>query len=296
MEISLRYQEEVKRAGMGDIPLGSLLGTQAKEALAELDSLIGLREVKKLLLEVCSFAVVQKKRMEQQLKTVPQSWHMIFKGNPGTGKTTVARILARIFKDIGLLTKGHLVEVERADLVGEYIGHTAQKTREQIKKSLGGILFIDEAYTLAQGGSRDFGREAIATLVKAMEDQRDNFVVILAGYRHEMEQFILSNPGVRSRFPIQVDFPDYAVEELMEIALLMFEQREYVLTAKARWKLKNLLVSRQNQAGSLGGNARYVRNLVEKTMRLQAVRLVKSGTMDKKQLKTIEESDLPLLF
>lgn len=161
-----------------------------KDAFKELEKLIGLKEVKKTLAEVTAFSLIQAKRTELQLKADPTALHMLFKGNPGTGKTTVARILGSIFKEINILSKGHLVEAERADLVGEYIGHTAQKTKEIIKRSLGGIIFIDEAYTLSQGGEKDFGQEAIATLVKAMEDHRQDLIVILAGYSNEMEHFI----------------------------------------------------------------------------------------------------------
>ncbi|GJM69287.1 hypothetical protein HMSSN036_15030 [Paenibacillus macerans] len=145
-------------------------------------------------------------RSEAGLLSGPQVYHMIFKGNPGTGKTTVARIVAKMFQRMGVLSKGHLIEVERADLVGEYIGHTAQKTRDLVKKALGGILFIDEAYSLARGGEKDFGKEAIDTLVKAMEDQKNQFILILAGYSDEMDFFLSTNPGLPSRFPIQMDF------------------------------------------------------------------------------------------
>src|SRR5690606_23632794 len=165
------------------------------------------------------------------LVSEPLVLHMIFKGNPGTGKTTVARICGRMFKEMGVLPKGHLVECERADLVGEYIGHTAHRTREQIKKAMGGILFIDEAYSLARGGEKDFGKEAIDTLVKAIEDHTNEFVLILAGYQREMEHFLMANPGLKSRFPIHIDFPDYSADELFQIAHLMLRERQYRLTA-----------------------------------------------------------------
>ena len=158
---------------------------------------------------------------------------MVFSGNPGTGKTTVARIMSRLLKEMGILSKGHLVEVERADLVGEYIGHTAQKTREHVKRALGGILFIDEAYSLARGGEKDFGKEAIDTLVKSMEDHREEFVLILAGYSLEMERFLRSNPGLPSRFPIHLTFPDFTIEELMEIADRMLKKRQYRFSRSA---------------------------------------------------------------
>lgn len=263
------------------------------DAFRELESLIGLRDVKRILAEVTAFSLIQSRRTEFQLKACPNTLHMVFKGNPGTGKTTVARILGRIFRDIGVLSKGHLIEVERADLVGEYIGHTAQKTREMLKKSLGGIMFIDEAYTLSQGGEKDFGKEAIATMVKAMEDHRDNLIIILAGYSNEMERFVRSNPGLRSRFPIHIDFADYNAEELFQIAMQMFAERDYELTGGCRWKLKNHLNDFVRQRHPHSGNARYVRNVVEKSVRLQALRIVDKEPLRRKELVTIEELDLP---
>lgn len=297
MEISLRFTEEPRspasflKAEQG-LPHPAL-DAACRRSFAELETLVGLEEVKKTVWELAAFAVVQKKRGEASLKTQPVVMHMIMKGNPGTGKTTVARILGHILQVLGVLPKGHLVEVERADLVGEYIGHTAQKTREQIKKAQGGILFVDEAYTLAQGGSKDFGRESIATLVKAMEDYRDNLVVILAGYQDEMDFFLRSNPGLRSRFPIQIEFPDYNSEELFDIAIHMFSEREYLLSGRARWKLKNLLAQFYRNRQAHSGNARYVRNLVEKTVRLQAMRLVERPAVTRQELLTIEDVDVP---
>jgi len=263
------------------------------DAFGDLERLIGLKEVKRTLAEVTAYTVIQKKRGEVNLKRCPTVLHMIFKGNPGTGKTTVARILGRIFNDLGILTKGHIVEVERADLVGEYIGHTAQKTREMLKKSFGGIMFVDEAYTLAQGGEKDFGKEAIATIVKAMEDSRDNIIVILAGYSKEMDQFLRSNPGLRSRFPIQIDFTDYDSEELFQIALQMYSERDYELSSRFRWKLKSFLNDFVKNRHPYSGNARYVRNLVEKSIRLQALRIIDYNNHNRKNLSTIEEFDLP---
>ncbi len=265
----------------------------ARDSFLELENLIGLREVKRTLAEVTAFSLIQNKRSELNLKTDSTALHMVFKGNPGTGKTTVARILGQIMKDIGILSKGHLLEVERADLVGEYIGHTAQKTRELLKKALGGIIFVDEAYTLAQGGEKDFGKEAIAALVKAMEDNRENLIVILAGYTQEMESFLRSNPGLRSRFPIHIHFSDYDSEELFQIALKMYNERDYELSNRCRWKLKKSLEEFVKGRHPHSGNARYVRNMIEKSIRLQALRIVDKKYITRKDLISIEERDLP---
>lgn len=220
----------------------------------------------------------------------PKVFTRVFKGNPGTGKTTVARILGSIFKELGVLSKGHLVEVERADLVGEYIGHTAQKTREQIKKALGGILFVDEAYSLARGGEKDFGKESIDCLVKAMEDHRDDLVLILAGYREEMEYFLQTNPGLRSRFPIRIDFPDYTLDELLEIAQIFLAERDYCLSPSAREELLRQLQVAHNLRHT--GNARLVRNIIERAIRRQAVRLSSQKNLSRDQLMLIEQVDL----
>lgn len=259
-----------------------------KEVLEEFDQLIGLGSVKKLVKEILAFVEIQKRRHQECLATDPLVLHMIFKGNPGTGKTTVARIFGQIFKEMGVLEKGHLIEVERADLVGEYIGHTAQKTREQVKRAMGGILFIDEAYSLARGGHKDFGKEAIDVLVKAMEDHKDKFILILAGYQQEMEIFIQTNPGLKSRFPIQIDFPDYSIEELVEIALLMLAKRQYKLSPAAKAKLISFL----QKGEDIPGNARTVRNIIERAIRRQAVRLVAKKKITREELMTIEAEDL----
>jgi len=259
--------------------------------LQELQSLIGLTEVKNLVSEISAFTQIQKQREKARLYTEPLVLHTIFKGNPGTGKTTVARIMGRLFKSIGVLSRGHLVEVERADLVGEYIGHTAHKTREQIKKALGGILFIDEAYSLARGGEKDFGKESIDVLVKAMEDQKDNLILILAGYKQEMEWFLRSNPGLYSRFPIHITFPDYTVEELLQIGLLMLKKRQYRLHREAESMLRKILEEKINLGNENEGNARLVRNLIERAIRKQAVRLVKRPYLTREELMTIRAED-----
>ncbi|WP_041423882.1 stage V sporulation protein K [Thermosediminibacter oceani] len=264
-----------------------------EDIMKELDSLVGLTKVKQLVKEIQAFVEIQKRRQKEQLVSEPLVLHMIFKGNPGTGKTTVARLFGKIFKQMDVLQKGHLVEVERADLVGEYIGHTAQKTREQIRRALGGILFIDEAYSLARGGEKDFGKEAIDTLVKAMEDHKDNLIVILAGYKDEMDWFLRTNPGLRSRFPIQIEFSDYTIEELMEIAKIMVEKRQYKLTPEAYAKLERVLKGSKNSAYyDKMGNARLVRNLIEKAIRRQALRLVNQKHISREDLIYIKEEDI----
>ncbi|MDA8234150.1 MAG: AAA family ATPase [Clostridia bacterium] len=267
------------------------LHKRIEEILGELDELIGLYSVKKLVREIYAYVEIQKRREKEKLVAEPLVLHMIFRGNPGTGKTTVARITGKLFKEMGVLNKGHLMEVERADLVGEYIGHTAQKTREQLKKALGGILFIDEAYSLARGGEKDFGKEAIDALVKAMEDHKDNIIIILAGYRDEMTWFLQTNPGLRSRFPIHIDFPDYSLKELMAIADLMLRQRQYNLDREARMELARILERNTGAGHEHSGNARLVRNMLERAIRRQAVRLVKNEQVTREELIILNRED-----
>ncbi|AIS52453.1 stage V sporulation protein K [Thermoanaerobacter kivui] len=261
-----------------------------EEALKELNSLIGLNKVKEIIRELYALSQLQIRRKKEGLSTDPIVLHMIFKGNPGTGKTTVARILGKLLKSIGVLEKGHVVEVERADLVGEYIGHTAHRVRENVKKALGGILFVDEAYSLARGGEKDFGKEAIDTLVKEMEDNRNKFILILAGYKHEMEYFLSTNPGLHSRFPIQIDFPDYTVDELLQIAEVMVKSRQYKLTESAKKKLMKFLIYDDNSREM--GNARLVRNIIERAIRKHAVRVLNKANITKEDLITIDSIDI----
>ncbi|MDX8362161.1 MULTISPECIES: stage V sporulation protein K [Bacillaceae] len=264
-----------------------------KEIEDELLSLVGMEEIKRIVKEIYAWIFINKKREEEGLKPGKQVLHMMFKGNPGTGKTTVARLLGKLFVRMNVLSKGHLIEAERADLVGEYIGHTAQKTRELIKRAMGGILFIDEAYSLARGGEKDFGKEAIDTLVKHMEDKQNEFILILAGYSKEMEHFLSLNPGLYSRFPLVIDFPDYTVDQLMEIASRMISERDYTFHQEAEWKLRNHLLSIRNSLHPASfSNGRYVRNVIEKSVRVQAMRLLFQEELDRKQLMTINSEDL----
>lgn len=263
-----------------------------EDVLQELEALVGLGSVKKLVREIHAFVDIQKLRQQEKLASEPIVLHMIFKGNPGTGKTTVARILGKLFRAMGVLQKGHLVEVERADLVGEYIGHTAQKTREQLKKANGGILFIDEAYSLARGGEKDFGKESIDCLCKNMEDNKENIILILAGYRQEMERFLQVNPGLRSRFPIHIDFPDYTGTELVEIAGGMLQQRQYRFAPAAQKELYRLISGPGCENDAYAGNARLVRNIIERSIRRQAVRLVQKAKLTRDDLMTIQLEDI----
>lgn len=267
--------------------------SHVNEIIAELNTLVGLTTVKRLIHEIQAYIEIQKRRTREKLAAEPLVLHMIFRGNPGTGKTTVARLIGRLFKEMEVLQKGHIIECERADLVGEYIGHTAQKTREMVKKALGGVLFIDEAYSLARGGEKDFGKEAIDALVKAMEDHKNDLILILAGYKHEMEWFLQTNPGLRSRFPIHIDFPDYSIDELLSIGDSMLKTRQYELAPEARDAFRFMLQGVLN-SHPYAGNARLVRNMVEKAIRRQAVRLYEKTTSSREELIRILPCDLSL--
>lgn len=263
-----------------------------QQVLGELEQLVGLENVKELVSEIRAYVEICRRRQRFHLKNDSLVLHMIFKGNPGTGKTTVARILGKMMAELQVLPKGHLVEVERADLVGEFIGQTAQKTREQLKKAMGGILFIDEAYSLARGGEKDFGKEAIDTLVKAMEDHKNELILILAGYEKEMEKFLRTNPGLRSRFPIHIQFADYACEQLLEIASLMVKERQYQLTAGAYESLRHYIKNQIEANQANFSNARLVRNLVERAIRRQALRLIDRQIYSRDELMMIQREDL----
>lgn len=270
---------------------GATAADSGPDPMQQLDSLVGLKQVKSQLKSLTDFLAVNKQRHKSGLKVAPVSYHCVFTGNPGTGKTTVARILARIYKQLGILEKGQLVETDRSGLVAEYVGQTAVKTNKIIDKALGGVLFIDEAYTLAQGGDNDYGREAIATLLKRMEDDRDRLVVVLAGYPGEIEHFIDSNPGLRSRFNRYVRFEDYTEGELYQIFVQQARNFDYRLSPDAETALHELLVRALDRRTKDFGNARYVRNLFEKVIENQAVRLSHCSHIDAPDLALITARD-----
>jgi hypothetical protein len=264
-----------------------------EELLAELDALVGLERVKADVRQLINFLKVQKLREEQGLKSLPASRHLVFYGNPGTGKTTVARLLAQVYRTLGVLRRGHLCETDRAGLVAGYVGQTAMKVREMTTKSLGGVLFIDEAYTLSGGGSNDFGQEAIETLLKMMEDHRDDLVVIVAGYTGRMQDFLDSNPGLRSRFNKHLRFDDYGVEQLVQIFKTFCQKTDFRLADGAEQELASVFRILTAARDETFGNARTARNLFEATLSKQANRLVSLPKVDRDILSTIEAADIP---
>ncbi len=263
-------------------------------AKTELKNLIGLDSVKEEVEALTNYIRIQKTREEKGLKTSPISYHCVFTGNPGTGKTTVARILAKIYKSLGVVSKGQLIETDRSGLVAEYVGQTAVKTNKIIDSALDGVLFIDEAYSLIAGGESDYGKEAIATLLKRMEDDRDRLVVILAGYTKEMKDFIDSNPGLQSRFNRYIEFPDYNADDLYQIFCKQLKQFDYTITEEAEQALKEYLTYQVAHKDQNFGNARFVRNVFERTLQNQANRLAREVNLTTEKLTQIEKTDLPL--
>ena len=260
----------------------------------ELDDLIGLGSVKQEVRSLANFVELQKQREAQGLKTAKVSYHLVFYGSPGTGKTTVARIVGRIYKDLGVLKKGHTVETDRGGLVAKYMGQTALKTDTVIQQALDGVLFIDEAYSLVPegGGGQDYGQEAIATLLKRMEDYRDRLVVIIAGYKDEMQRFIDSNPGLQSRFNRYIDFPDYSGAELSDIFKMYMKKNQYTLTPDAEAYLKEQFDYAVTHKDRNFGNARFARNVFEKSIQQQANRLEGKKNLNKTQLTELTVEDL----
>jgi probable Rubsico expression protein CbbX len=261
--------------------------------LDQLDGeLVGLAPVKTRIREIAALLVVDRLRREHGLESERPSLHMCFTGNPGTGKTTVARRMAEILHRLGYVERGHLVSVTREDLVGQYVGHTAPKTREVLKKAYGGVLFIDEAYYLYRPeNERDYGQEAIEILLQAMENERDKLVVILAGYKDRMDEFFGSNPGMQSRVAHHIDFPDFTVDELMRIADLMLEQRAYGFSPQAQDVFREYVERRRERPRFAHG--RSIRNAIDRARLRQASRLFESDrALERDELMTIEAEDI----
>lgn len=279
----------IDKASYNEVPDNDTL----EIVLAELHELIGMQDIKKNVEDLTNFLKVQKMREEKGLKTVNNSLHAVFMGPPGTGKTTVARLLGRIYKHLGYLESGHLVETDRAGMVAGYVGQTALKADEVIKSAKGGVLFIDEAYSLTSGGLNDFGGEAIEILLKRMEDHRGEMVVVVAGYPDEMEIFIQSNPGLQSRFNRYFEFDHFDVNSLMEIFKLYVKKADFVLTEDAEAKLMEILDRVHEKRHRGFGNARTMRNLFEKIIERQANRIVSIVPVTEELLKTLTEEDVP---
>ena len=257
------------------------------------EELVGLAPVKSRIREIAALLLIDKLRKNLGITSANPGLHMSFTGSPGTGKTTVGLKMADILFQLGYIEKGHLLTVTRDDLVGQYIGHTAPKTKEVLKKAMGGVLFIDEAYYLYKpDNERDYGSEAIEILLQVMENQRDDLVVILAGYKEPMDKFYESNPGLSSRIANHIDFPDYTVEELLKISKLMLEEQQYQLTPDAEVALKNYIQKRKEKA--LFANARSVKNALDRARMRQANRIFDSRgqILTKKELVNLEASDI----
>lgn len=267
--------------------------TKDSSLLSELDSLIGLKNIKHEIQSLVGFARLRKQKIERGIPVIPGTLHMAFIGNPGTGKTTVARLIGRIYKQLGLLEKGETIEVvARKDLVAGFIGQTAAKTEAVFMKALGGVLFIDEAYSLLNESEKDFGQEAIATLIQLMENYREKIVVIIAGYPEKIEKLIKSNPGLESRFSTYILFENYSKDELVQILKKMISDKMHTLTPGAEFKVEELIES-YFPKNYFNSNARDVRNLFDKIFKNQSLRLSKIENLSDEDLKTITAEDIP---
>lgn len=267
------------------------------QTLHKLDNLVGLKQLKLEIHNLINFLKIQQQRQEHGLPQVPLTLHLVFCGSPGTGKTTVARLIGKIYQELGILKKGHCIETDRSGMVAEYVGHTAIKTEKLIESALDGVLFIDEAYTLKpENAGRDFGQEAIDTLLKRMEDYRDRLVVIVAGYPDEMSRFIESNPGLQSRFTRYFTFEDYQPEELLLIFENICQSHHYKINSNAKKTLLNEFTDLYQNRDKNFGNGRLVRNIFEKTVEKQATRLARLTNVNKDTLMTITQKDLLELF
>lgn len=291
---TLQISESMEESGeQSDASAGIKEKESLEQCIAELNSLIGLDFVKTEINSLINLIKVRKLRQEYNMPDLEMSYHMVYTGNPGTGKTTVARLVARIYKELGILSEGNLVETDRSGLVAGFVGQTALKVKEVVEKALGGVLFIDEAYSLAASlGNNDFGAEAIDTLVKLMEDHRDNLVVIVAGYREEMQHFLKSNTGLISRFNKFIDFTDYTNEELIQILEAMALKAGLAIEEDAVLSVKNGLNNMDDKARAEFGNARGIRNAFETIVVNQANRLVTYDSPTKEQLSKIRKEDV----
>ena len=284
---------DAPQAAAGSTPDKGEKKEPEKSAMEELDELIGLGTIKEDVKELISLVKMQKMREAKGMKTVPVSLHLVFSGNPGTGKTTVARILARLYKEIGVLSKGQLVEVDRSGLVAGFVGQTAIKTQDKIKEAMGGILFIDEAYTLnKEGGQGDFGQEAIDTILKAMEDNRKDLVVIVAGYTDLMKKFVESNPGLKSRFNKYMEFPDYTADELIQIWEMNCRKYNYTFSLEAKEMIEDIIKKREASKGENFANARDIRNMFETIITNHATRVSEMEDPSDNDLTTIMTMDI----